>query len=71
MTGNNDRRGRWIKIAVFAGVIAFGAAALAWGAFYWAMQALIEQPINTLADWIGRIEITDHGGDYTITLPEQ
>ncbi|WJS84239.1 hypothetical protein [Paracoccus sp. TOH] len=65
----NERGGSWARVLVFAAAFTLCAFALAFAVFYRTVDALIAQPLEAIVDWIGRIEVEDHGGDYRITLP--
>jgi hypothetical protein len=58
-----------VKILIIAAALALGLFGLAYACFYWTVNALIVQPLEQAGDWIGKIEVKDHGGDISITLP--
>lgn len=65
----NGRGRSWARVIVFAVVFTLCVFTLAYAVFYRMMDALIAQPLEAVVDWIGGIEVEDHGGDYRITLP--
>ncbi|MDK8874079.1 hypothetical protein [Paracoccus sp. SSJ] len=65
----NERGWSLARALAFAAAFALCAFVLAFALFYRTVDALIAQPLEAIGDWIGRIEVEDHGGDYRITLP--
>lgn len=43
--------------------------ALFYAIFARMVTTTIEQPLEAVTGWIGKVEVDDHGGDYRTTVP--
>lgn len=60
---------RWGRIILLSTALALCLVAFAVVLFHQAVDYFFARPIETIGDWIGRIEFEDRGGDYRITIP--